>query len=232
MPLPKKITLTNLFLHDLEMALDDNSFLMSWYIDLQENKVTFISESFDDDEDLTQLIESDTEGERFIPIPPGMSREGYAQMERFIGQVKDENAQRILSKSIDGSGAFSRFRDCLFDLNLEDDWHEFKGREDRENALDWLLGKDLIFEDDINKGMQLYEDDVARRKRRKTNITKMTKGAVVICSDNTGHLNQVTPGQTYQVLDEQEKHLNIRIKDDRGKIIWIPKAHFELVSEA
>tara|TARA_R100000908_G_scaffold59704_1_gene36332 strand:+ start:7615 stop:7728 length:114 start_codon:yes stop_codon:yes gene_type:complete len=36
----------------------------------------------------------------------------------------------------------------------------------------------------------------------------------------------------YEVLDEQKEQLNIRIKDDRGKIIWLPKSHFELVTEA
>lgn len=195
------------------MALNDNSFLMSWYIDLRENKVTFISESFEADEELVERIERDTEGER------------------FIDQLKDEKAQQILYKSIDGRGAFSRFKNNLFELNMEDEWHEFKGREDRKNALNWLFGKGLIAEKEIEKGMQMYEDTVARRKRREANLAKMKKGAVVICSDNSGHINQITPGQTYEVLDEQKEHLNLRIKDDRGKIIWLPKSHFELVSE-
>lgn len=210
---PQKISLTDFFLGELEMALNDNSFLMSWYIDLRENKVTFISESFEADEELVERIERDTEGER------------------FIDQLKDEKAQQILYKSIDGRGAFSRFKNNLFELNMEDEWHEFKGREDRKNALNWLFGKGLIAEKEIEKGMQMYEDTVARRKRREANLAKMKKGAVVICSDNAGHINQITPGQTYEVLDEQKEHLNLRIKDDRGKIIWLPKSHFELVSE-
>lgn len=228
---PQKISLTDFFLGELEMALNDNSFLMSWYIDLQENKVTFISESFEADEELVERIERDTDGERFIPIPPNISQESYDQMERFIDQLKDEKAQQILYKSIDGRGAFSRFKNNLFELNMEDEWHEFKGREDRKNALNWLFGKGLIAEKEIEKGMQMYEDTVARRKRREANLAKMKKGAVVICSDNAGHINQITPGQTYEVLDEQKEHLNLRIKDDRGKIIWLPKSHFELVSE-
>jgi len=77
----------------------------------------------------------------------------------------------------------------------------------------------------------MYEEVLAKRKRRKENQQKMTKGAVVICSDNTRHANQVTPGRTYLILDEQKEQLNIRINDDRGKTIWIPKAHFELISE-
>lgn len=232
MPAPQKISLNSFFLSELEMALDDNSFLMSWYIDLQENTVTFISESFEQNEALVELIENDSQGERFIPIPPNTSQNGYAQMERFIEQVKEETVQQVLHKAIDGRGAFSRFRDALFDLGLDDDWYEFRDREERKNALDWLFKKGLIPEKDIQKGMHMFENDLARRKRRKANMSKMKKDAVVICSHNAGHISQITPGQTYEVLDEQKEQLNIRIKDDHGKIIWLPKSHFELVTKA
>ena len=77
----------------------------------------------------------------------------------------------------------------------------------------------------------MYEEALAKRKRHKENQQKMTQGAVVICSGNTGHPNQVTPGKTYLILDEQKEQMNIRINDDRGKTIWIPKAHFELISK-
>jgi hypothetical protein len=31
------------------------------------------------------------------------------------------------------------------------------------------------------------------------------------------------------ILDERPAGLLIRIEDDRGKIVWLPKSHFELV---
>lgn len=188
-------------------------------------------DEYNEDQELVELIENDFDQERFIPVPGGSSREGYAQMERFIGKAEDTDAQQTLYKAIKGRGAFRRFKDRLHDVGLVDEWYEFKNREDREKALDWLLVEGLITEEEFEKGMQMYEDTLARRKRRKENLAKMGNGAVVVCSGNAGHVHQITPGTTYKVLDEQKEHQNIRIKDDRGKVIWLPKAHFELVSE-
>lgn len=206
--------------------------MMHWYIDLQQNSVTFISEDYSEDEDLVDLIENDVDQERFIPIPRCNSREGYRQMERFIEALDDAHKQEVLYSAIDGKDSFHRFKDAVYRVGLSDQWHEFKNREDRADVLQWLHGEGLIEEADIEKGSQMYEKNLASRKRREANLQKMVKGATVICSGNSGHVEQVTPGKTYEVLDEQQQQLNIRIRDDRDRLIWIPKAHFELVTEA
>lgn len=229
----KKLSISDSLLTDIEMAFDDNSFMAEWYIDLQENTVAFIPDDLlPEQEELLEQIENDPEHERFIPILHRTSREGYAQMERFIAGLDDDHQKDVLYTAIDGRGAFRRFKDALYRVDLQDAWYEFRDRENRREVLDWLFAQDLIAEEDIEAGMELYEQQLARRKRRQANLAKMKPGATVVCSGNSGHVGQVTPGQTYEVLAVQEEHLNIRIKDDRGKTIWIPKAHFELVSEA
>lgn len=227
----KKLKIDDSFLQQLETAFNDNSFMCSWYIDLQENKVTFISEDYDEDEELVEQIENDVDQERFIPIPSRPSRDGWRQMERFIDGLDDTHKQDILYIAIEGKGAFRRFKDALYKVDLIDEWHEFSNREDRAEVLEWLHLEGLIGEEDIEKGKQLLEETLAKRKRREANMQKMVQGATVICSDNYGHIDQITPGKIYQVLGEQKEHLNIRVNDDRGKTIWLPKSHFELVSE-
>ena len=67
----------------------------------------------------------------------------------------------------------------------------------------------------------------SKRKKRENDIANMTRGATVKCIENTGHADKLTPGKTYEVLDERKEHLLIRIKDDRNKECWLPKSHFE-----
>lgn len=227
-----KITLTEYFLNEIEMAFNDNSFMAEWYIDLKENDVVFIPDDIIEElEAVKELIEEDVDQERFIPVPHRTSREGYAQMQRFIHDLNNSHKQDVLYTAIDGRGAFRRFKDALYRVDLHEEWYEFSNRENRKEVLDWLLVEGFIDEDGVRLGLDLYEKELARQKRRKANLTKMKKGAVVICSGNGGHTGQVTPGKTYEVLEERRENQNIRINDDRGELIWIPKSHFEIVSE-
>lgn len=68
-----------------------------------------------------------------------------------------------------------------------------------------------------------------KSKQKEADIAAMKKGTQVKCENNHGHEDKVTPGAIYEVLDDRKLKLLIRIKDDRGKVIWIPKAHFDLV---
>lgn len=226
----KTLTLSNLLLENIEMALDDNSYEMEWYLDLQEEKTTFISDFTEEDEELRKMIENDDDEERFISIPGRPSHEGWEQMERFILSLNDhdEKTRNLLLTTIRGSGAFGRFKDAIYSVGLQERWFEFKGREDRREALDWLYSHDLITDEEIEKGMLLYEEMVTKRKQREEEIAGMTWGVRVKCTESYGHEDKLTIGKTYEVLDEQKEHLNIRIRDDRGKVCWLPKSHFEL----
>lgn len=227
-----KITLTEYFLNEIEMAFNDNSFMAEWYIDLKENDVVFIPDDIIEElEAVKELIEEDVDQERFIPVPHRTSREGYAQMQRFIHDLNNSHKQDVLYTAIDGRGAFRRFKDALYRVDLHEEWYEFSNRENRKEVLDWLLVEGFIDEDGVRLGLDLYEKELARQKRRKANLTKMKKGAVVICSGNGGHTGQVTPGKTYEVLEKRRENQNIRINDDRGELIWLPKSHFEWVSD-
>lgn len=52
-------------------------------------------------------------GTRFLRVPRRESRDGYRDMEAFIGTVRDERLQRRLWRAIEGRGAFRYFRDVL-----------------------------------------------------------------------------------------------------------------------
>jgi hypothetical protein len=220
-----KLELTEKLINSLELAFMDSGLNIPAYLDRNTGRVISIFEddSLNEDKEIIHKFENDVAQERFIPFPAQYSREGWRQMERFINGLNDEHHQDVLYTAINGRGVFRRFKDALYRIDLIDEWYAFKNREERKDILDWLYSEDLIAEADTEKGMQMYERDLARRRRREQNLKKMVRGATVICSGNTGHVGQVTPGKTYDVLDEKKEHLTIRIKDDRDKVIWLPK---------
>ncbi len=81
----------------------------------------------------------------------------------------------------------------------------------------------------MDEGVRLYDEMIAKRKQREQDQLNMKTGARVLCSDYHGHADKLSPGKVYEVLDERPDDLLIRLKDDRGKICWLPKSHFELL---
>ncbi|MEX0660152.1 MAG: UPF0158 family protein [Balneolaceae bacterium] len=217
----------------LEMALDDNSFMNDWYFDKEKNEVTFITEydDLEEQEEVKQLIEDDEGGDRFIYIDPVGSSESWQYMEDFIHEQQDldDTVQSLLLRAIQGSGAFRRFNDAIDDVGIRDRWYAYKNRLDRERALEWLKDHDLITDEGVAKGIKMLEDNIARRKRIEEGQQGMEKGAQVVCISTHGHADKITPGKAYDILDERPDDLLIRIEDDRGKTVWLPKSHFELV---
>lgn len=231
MPDSTKIDLTEELLEDIELANMHHRLWSAWFLDIETSTVIFFTDEIEYDPEFRDFVEHEANRDRFIPIPTSDTKKSWEQVELFIRQIENPQLKSTLTKAMGNKHRFQPFLDEIYYAGLDDEWHNFSTRLDRIEVLNWLFGKNLITKADIEKGKQMYEEALAKRKRGKENQQKMTKGAVVICSDNYGHVNQITPGKTYDVLDERKEHLDIRIKDDRNKIIWIPKAHFELISE-
>jgi hypothetical protein len=69
------------------------------------------------------------------------SRDGYRDMERFIGTVHDPGRADRLEIAISGRGAFRRFKDVLARWPGElDRWYAFSAERQRGRARAWLAG--------------------------------------------------------------------------------------------
>lgn len=164
-------------LPELEMAFDNHSDLISYYLDLETGEVIVITgeergllesiyESYYDDQSETvdwvsafekepltdlereQLLIADRVevglGDRFIPIPPEGSREGYQDMQAFIVTVHSQRLQERLERAISGRGAFRNFKDVLLDYPAERDrWFQFKRERLQQRILDWLEAHEI-----------------------------------------------------------------------------------------
>ncbi len=94
-------------------------------------------------------------GTRFIRLPDGDSRAGYADMEAFIATVASPLLQERLWAAIRGRGAFRRFKDVLASSPTERErWFNFKDVRARQRVRAWLAdeGIELIEEEKRKTG--------------------------------------------------------------------------------
>jgi len=233
----KEKLLSENLLSDLQMALQDNSYEMHWYLDLEEGDVTMYTEDYymGDEEDWNretrEMIENDESGERFIYVEGTTSHEDWKQMEHFILSLEeiDEQTRNLLLTNIQGRGAFRRFQETMHQVGFIDEWYEYRDRNERRKTLDWLKFHDLITEEDVEKGMQEFEELLKQRRQRKEDMANMVIGRTVKCIMDDSYKKNITVGKTYQIEDERIQNKSIRIRGDQGRLVWMPKSNFELV---
>ena len=159
---------------DVELAFELSSYEMTAYLDIETGAVIFVEDSvvdrleelFPSEENLENIeaalqVESDlsdidrqqlmdaarVEGDadnRYRMIPKQNSREGYRDMQEYIGSLEDEHLRELLETAIQGSGAFRRFKDVLYRYpEAEDKWFKFRDAREQRRILDWLAEEDL-----------------------------------------------------------------------------------------
>ncbi|MGH2763789.1 MAG: UPF0158 family protein [Thermoleophilaceae bacterium] len=130
----------NLDLGDLCMALEDNSAEHSWWIHPTTGEIELWSEYTGDE---LGLGHPDDRG--LVCVEPVGSREAYGDMEDFVKRVRDARARDLLSRAIEGRGAFRRFKDALLELpELRQAWFAFHDARMQRRALDWLAAEGLV----------------------------------------------------------------------------------------
>ena len=75
----------------------------------------------------------------YMRIDPVSSREQYRWMERFIATVEEPELRQKLVQSIDGKGAFRRFKDVLMSFPVDRErWFAFRSERLRIAIEGWL----------------------------------------------------------------------------------------------
>jgi len=117
----------------LEIAVERNSPDTDSYLDLTTGRILTIT-SGDPEAAINRQQVSDNI-RNFLRIEPASSREQYRWMERFVGSVVDEALRERLIISIDGKGAFRRFKDVLLAYPAERErWFSY-----RADLLHWHI---------------------------------------------------------------------------------------------
>lgn len=134
-------------LQDIIDGIDMVSEDSTCYLDRETGEVLFISEIADNDydDDILELLEEGSD--RFIALPSQWDRNDYQTMVDFIESLPQRKEQNLLAISINGSGAFRRFKYTASELGLLDDWYRFLNNAHRELAIEWCEDNEIEYEE-------------------------------------------------------------------------------------
>lgn len=116
-----------------------------------------VDDEFDDDEfsgasswvSSPEALESaleilrDTKDERFIEVPSHWDFHEYREMEFFVEGLANDQVRERLWRAIKRKGAFRRFKDEAFRLNVLEDWYAHRDKALRKFLTDWAESYDL-----------------------------------------------------------------------------------------
>ena len=85
----------------------------------------------------------------YLKLPAKFDVHEYWIMERFCFSVQDKEICETLCNAIRGRGAFRRFKDCIYGVEIADDWYEYRAEVLKEMAIDWCEANNITYEDDL-----------------------------------------------------------------------------------
>ncbi len=132
----------------LAEALDDGGSDMTWWFhpvsgDVRESGDW--SDGFDDDELMDQ---------GWVVVHGNSARGAFDDMAAFAQAVGDIRARDLLRVSLEGKGAFRRFRDTLRTFpDLQDPWHSWSNARSESRAIRWLLDEGHVADADADAAL-------------------------------------------------------------------------------
>ena len=130
---------------EIATALSDQTdYDHRWLIDPRTGQVVYwASDTGIDGENPVEIDELD-----LILIDPLPSYVWYQDMADFADGISDRAAGRRLSQSLQGNGAFRRFKNQVYELHPEliSAWHALRDAKARLRAVEWLVDQGLIDE--------------------------------------------------------------------------------------
>ena len=94
--------------------------------------------------DLTE-DEIDELFEESIILPTQYEINEYQMMVDFIDTIENLEIKNNLQKLIQGKGAFRRFKDYCFEMDIIQDWYKFRDERYKEIAIDWCKQNELEY---------------------------------------------------------------------------------------
>jgi hypothetical protein len=121
------------------------------FLNIKSGAVVFVSEDCISGEDEEFDIEYYDSNKDYISLPDNFDIDGYRMMQDFIGIVTDDNIAETLSISINGSGAFRRFKEHLYQFGIQDAWFVYRDNEYKQVAIEWCQDNNVEYIDDEKK---------------------------------------------------------------------------------
>lgn len=90
--------------------------------------------------------ELDENFEDYVELPDKYEIDEYNIMIEFCASMENEKISDAFYEAIRGKGAFRRFKDNLYNYNIEDKWYAFYNEALREVAIEWCNDNDIEYE--------------------------------------------------------------------------------------
>ena len=87
------------------------------------------------------------DGDEWIAAPSQWDLDEYRIMKKFIRTVSDSHKNELLSVAIEGRGAFRRFKDTLYSVDLVDEWYSYKHEAFVEIAREWCEKYEIKYDE-------------------------------------------------------------------------------------
>ncbi len=130
---------------DLIMALEDHSYEVTHFIDLNTGEVlpVFMDIGFDENNDeILERIEADPL--RYRQIEPLHSSVAFNVMTKFVEALPESEVRRHLANSLQKRRPFRNFKDALFSHpELREEWFRFHAKQLTQLAEEWLKDESI-----------------------------------------------------------------------------------------
>ena len=127
----------------LEIAVERNSPETESFVDLSTGRIVVITVGDTEEESRRRQVGEHLSN--YLRVEPASSREQYRWMERFVGSVADEPLRERLIISIDGKGAFRRFKDVLLAYPAERErWFAYRAELLHWHIHNWLTHHGIV----------------------------------------------------------------------------------------
>ena len=113
------------------------------YLDLENGEIVWISEmamSLKEQQELSDRL--DEHG--CVQLPSSYDIRDYDILTDFI-ETLPEDAQDKLRPQVQGRGAFSRFKNAIIQLEIDQDWYAFKEEMYRKKAIEWCEENEIEY---------------------------------------------------------------------------------------
>lgn len=108
------------------------------FFNTETGEIVWLSDYMDSDEreEIADMID---ESDAFLRLPEQWDINEYRMMENFIETVTDEIMQARLYRTIQGRGAFRRFKDMVWGTEWEQKWYDFRDNAYVDVAKEWCV---------------------------------------------------------------------------------------------
>lgn len=129
------------YLRDVMDALDAATDSTVFVFSIRRNRVLLFVEGSVADELEKNLTLEDAlnDSDSYIPLPREYEIHEYQIMENFVNSLEDEDEARELLNSMQGKGAFRRFKEKVSLLSLEDRWYNHREEAYEKIAVEWCV---------------------------------------------------------------------------------------------